>query len=1283
MIAAGTVIAGTAMGALPDWENPEMIGRNKEPGHCTLIPFASIEQALSGDKAASPFFKSLNGNWKFHWAKNPDERPVEFYTPSFDSSKWKIIPVPSNWQLHGYGRALYSNVRYPFKKDPPRVTGEPPENYTAYEMRNPVGSYLTTFTIPESWNGRQVFIHFDGVQSAFYLWINGKQVGYSQGSMTPAEFNITPYLKKGENTLAAEVYRWSDGSYLEDQDFWRISGIYRDVYLFSAPSVHIRDFFVLSDLDKEYRDAALSITADIQNYGDEAVKNYSLEVTLLDNGKPVGMPVLMQETISVKPGTSMVVSAKARVSNPRKWSAETPYLYTVLLILRDSSGAVIEIEQCRFGFRKVEIRDRKLWVNGMPVLLKGVNRHEVDADRGRVMLEESMLADILLMKRHNINTVRTCHYPDTPRWYELCDEYGIYLVDEANIESHGMGYGSESLGHPPEWKKAHVDRVMSMVERDKNHPSIIIWSLGNEAGPGNNFKASAAAIRARDTSRPIHYERMNSIADMDSVMYPSVRWLESAGKSTSKKPFFICEYAHAMGNAIGNLKEYWDVIESHERLIGGCIWDWVDQGLRKKTPTGDRMTGIEDTPAVCAPLRPGEYFAYGGDFGDYPNDNNFCINGVIQPDRQVTPKLLEVKKVYQYIAIKPEDLEKGAVKVRNKYQFTSLKDFNISWTVSEDGTVIQHGTVHGPDTPPGETGILVIPFKQPELKPGAEYLLRIGFLLKDKTSWADKGHEVASAQMRIPWDVPAAPLMKLNNMPPLEVTENPGSYTITGKNFTIVFDRKQGTISTYVYDGKTLLKSDDTAPAGPVFNAWRYPTDNDKALVGGWYQAGLNELSRTVKECTIKGTPGSTVRIQTTAEITGKDDCRFTHNVSWYVLGNGCILMENTVIPHGALPDLPKIGVRMTVPEAYEQLAWYGRGPHENYPDRKTSADIGLYRSTVSEQFVPYIRPQENANKEDTRWLALTDKDGNGLMAIGHPTLSFTALQYAPEDYEGTRHPVDLTPRKESILCLDYRQCGLGGGSCGPGPMSKYLIKPEQCRFVFTLMPLIAGAASPTEQARQTIPIVATPEISRDKKGYVTITCTTPGSRIHLPRKKKTGKGPMRSYIGPFALPDGGTLDVICTAPGMFPSRATTLFGALKIGWRVQYADSVESGEGEARFAIDDDPATYWHTNWTSTREKQPHEIQIDLGKQREMSGLSYLPRQGNQNGRIAEYELYLSTDGKTWGNPVATGTFPNGNARQNVTFEKKHKARYLRLKSLSEVNGEYFTSVAEIDIIP
>lgn len=1268
IIVFSAIVLASSVATPPDWENPAVVGRNKEPGHCTLMPFATAEQAMQGAREASPWFKSLNGDWKFHWVASPEKRPTGFQQTDFDDSQWGTIEVPSCWELKGFGTPIYTNVNYPFHKDPPNVMGNVPADWTKAGEPNPIGSYRTTFSLPSSWNGREVFLHFDGIKSAAYVWINGRQVGYSQGSKTPAEFNVTQYIHPGENLLAVEVYRWSDGSYLEDQDYWRLSGIFRDVYLFAAAKLHIRDFRVTTDLDDDYRDARLNVRCTLHNYADDDAGAHAVELRLFDaDGRPVGESPLASLTVSDLPaGAESRPTIAVDVKGPRLWSCEQPNLYRLLLTLRDASGDVVEVETCRVGFREVEIRDSRLLVNGVPVLLKGVNRHEHDPDRGRSVRMDTMHRDIELMKRFNVNTVRTSHYPNHPAWYDLCDEYGIFVIDEANVESHGMGYGPESLGHDPAWELAHVEREQRMVERDKNHPCVIIWSLGNEAGPGRNFQAARDAIRSIDTTRPIHYERDNDKADIDSAMYPSVDWLDRAGGSDSRKPFVMCEYAHAMGNSVGNLAEYWNVIERHHRLIGGCIWDWVDQGLRRKTADGR------------------EYFAYGGDFGDKPNDGAFCINGMVMPDRRPSPKMWEMKHVYQYVGVEPIDLAAGRVRVRNKYCFTNLDEFEIKWQLTEDGSTIQQAQLPPMSLAPQEHTELTIPLDEVSPKPGAAYYLRVSFHLRKDTLWAEKGHEVAWQQLEMPYRTPPAPLLEAGSPPPMQFEQDNDTITIRGKAFRLVFDRHQATIAELDYANDTLIRADKNVVNGPVLNVFRAPVDNDKYVSNSWFEAGLDKLTRGVERCELDTTDPRALAIRTRVDATGENDCHFASETTWTIFGDGSIHISMHVVPHEAPGVLPRIGMRLVLPPAFSHLTWFGRGPNENYVDRKMAADVGRYTSSVADQFFPYVNTQETGCKTDVRWAALTNDEGRGLLVVADPTMSMTALPFTSQELAKARHPVELPTSHAVVLCIDKSQNGLGGASCGPPPLDKYLLRAIPTSFAFSLRPCPAEERSIAETARRRLPIAPRVDVHRDTDGRVSMESARHDVEIFYSTDGSDPTGGQR-YHGPFDFSDGGTIRAVAIAAGLMAGPITNeTFDLIvpKTQWQVVYVDSEQPGEGEARQAIDGDPNTYWHTRWEGEEPRPPHEIQIDLGSRYTLDGITFLPRQGNDHGRIAEYELYLSDDGRTWNTPVAKGRLPGGAQRQQVIFDTTHAGRFVRIVARSEQHGRPWTSIAEFSVI-
>lgn len=1008
-----------------DWENPAVFGVGKEPPHATLMVFADEQSALRGARQDSEFHRSLNGRWKFHWARRPDDRPQDFYHPEFDDRAWDEIAVPGNWQLQGYDIPIYLNQEYPFRKDPPRIQRD----------FNPVGSYRREFEVPAAWTGRQVFLHFAGVESAFYVWVNGTRVGYSEDSRTPAEFNITRRLRPGKNVLAVEVYRWSDGSYLECQDFWRLSGIFRDVYLFSTPPVHIRDFELTGGLADDYRSGIVRVRAWVRNYGDEAAGPHRVQVRVLDDSLRPARPLCVLEgaTGRMAPGAEAVVGLQAAVPDPRRWSAEEPNLYPVLLVLSDARGRPLEVERGNLGFRRVEVREGKLLVNGARIFVKGVNRHEHDPDTGHYVTPQSMTADIRLMKQSNINTVRTSHYPDDPAWYELCDRYGLYLIDEANIESHGMGYDpAVTLGNNPEWLAAHLDRAQRMVERDKNHPSVIIWSMGNEAGDGVNFEAVSAWMHRRDPTRPVMYERARERPHVDLVtpMYMRIEGLLRYAAQPRTRPLILCEYAHAMGNSVGNLQDYWDVIERENYLQGGCIWDWVDQGLRRTTSDG----------------RP--FFAYGGDFGDLPNDGNFLCNGLVQPDRRPNPHLHEVRKVYQSIKITGADLARGAVRVRNAYDIIGLGSFDIAWELSADGEVVQKGGLPRIALGPGREQVLEIPFSRPDPAPGAEYRLKLSFVLAHAAPWAEPGHVVAWEQFLLPLSAPPPPQPELASMPALRLEETAESVTVAGSDWQAVISRTRGVLTSWEFRGRKLL----AAPLVPNF--WRVPTDNDigngmPVRQGIWRTAGDD---RRLRAFSVEQPQPQLVRAAADFDLpAGKSALRLVYSIS----GDGSIVVESSFRPGMELVDLPRFGMQASVPGTLQNMRWYGRGPQETYRDRKSGAAFGIYSGKVADQVHPYIRPQETGNKTDVRWAALTDEAGEGLLVVGERELNFSAWPYTMRDLERARHTYELPVRNTVTVNIDLDQMGVGGDdSWGARPHPEYTLPAQPYSYRFRLSPI-------------------------------------------------------------------------------------------------------------------------------------------------------------------------------------------------------------------------------------
>lgn len=1080
---AAAIVHPVCADGMEDWQNPALTGVNNLPPHATMVicPDAGTAKGIgpvsNAERVKSPFYLSLNGDWKYHYAANHTGRVDGFWKPAFDDSAWTGIPVPSNVEMQGYGIPIYVNVKYPWawqktKATPPIV----PDN----DPNNTVSSYRRTFQLPKDWDGRRVLMTFDGVNSFFTLWINGEKVGVGKDSRTPVEFDITKFLKSGTNLIAVENFRWCDGSYLEDQDFWRMSGIFRDVYLWSPPDVHIRDFEVKTDFDAQYRDATLKVDVQVENKG-KAAAVAKVDADLFD---PSGKSVATTGAgLDLPVDGEREATVTAEIANPLKWTSETPDLYRLLLTLKDAEGKILEVIPVNVGFRKIEIKDGNLLVNGQRPFIKGVNHQECDPDLGQVFTTGRMLQDILLMKQNNINTVRNSHYPNAPAWYDLCDRYGIYQIDEANIESHGMGYGPESLAKNPAWLDAHMNRTIRMVERDKNHPSVIIWSLGNEAGDGSNFEATSAWIKKRDTSRPVQYEKAKEKPYTDIVcpMYGTIPNIEEYISKPQTRPYILCEYEHAMGNSSGNMWDYWDLIYNKPYLQGGCIWDWVDQSLRQPQ---DRKTREK-----VVPVKPGEktFWAYGGDFGpkNVPSDDNSGCDGLVSPDREPHPSLNEVRHVYQYIHCKPADAAKRTVEVKNLFDFTNPKDVAVlNWRLTGDGKELQSGEMPAPDIAPHSSTQITVPVKPFQPEPGVEYFLDLGFHLKKDLPWAKKGYEIAWDQFKLPDSAPAT-VATLTDFPKLEIKETDSQAVVSGKNFSATFDKKNGALSSLKFEGSELVES----PLRPDF--WRAPTDNDRGrkmqtvqtdsdegrdkkdqygesrkTQGVWHGA---HQDAAVESFTVKPhDSGRAVEISTALKLPAVD-ARWT--TRYTVFGNGEVAVTASFAPQKTdLPELPRLGMQMILPAGFDQITWFGPGPQETYSDRK-DARTGLYTGTVGGQFFEgYSEPGESGNKADVRWAALTNANGAGLLVIGDPLLSVNAMHHTADDLASVKHAFELPRRDFTVLNIDWKQQGLGGDdSWRAWPHAPYMIPCKPQSYSFRLLPF-ASSAKPDQLARTNLP---------------------------------------------------------------------------------------------------------------------------------------------------------------------------------------------------------------------
>jgi len=1016
----------------PEIENPELLGINKEPYHATLMPYANLKEALVAKRHASSLCRTLNGQWKFNWVPRPEQRPVDFYKTDYNVSNWKEIPVPSNWEVHGYGTPFYRNLGYTIKKDFPRVMSEPEKWYTSYKERNPVGSYRREFEVPADWSGRRNFITFDGVDCAFFLWVNGKKVGFSVNSRNAAEFDLTNYLKPGKNMIAVEVYQYSSGTWLEDQDMFRLHGIFRNVTLWSAPQVHIRDFFVKPDLDKAYKDATLDITAKLKNYGDKTGKSQTITAVLFDkDGNEIAKGSASCTPLKANQEEEMQVNMK--ISNPLKWTAETPNLYTV--VVTSSEG---EILSSKIGFRKIEIKGRIFTVNGTPIKLKGVNRHEHWSDVGHAITEEQMIEDLKTIKQGNCNHIRTSHYSDDPRWYELCDEWGIWLVAEANVECHG--YDSR-FDNEPTIKSAIIDRNVANIENFKNSPSVIIWSLGNECGWGAtpNFVAAMNAVKALDPSRPIHYERFgvgkNNPADLDGRMYGTAQdYARTAQDKTLTKPFYICEFVHAMFNSMGSLDEYAEVFDNNPEILGGAIWEYQDQALWNKRD----------------PNRP--ILAYGGGFGEAPNDHYFIHKGVVSYDRATTgnsvkPHFPEMKKAFQWIDTELTDPILGTISIRNKFQFISLSSFDGFWSITENGIEISNGKINlGRPIYARTTGRANIPYQVANPKAGAEYFIRISYRQKENTLWAEKGYEVATAQFKLPINTPKIVFTKTTQQ--VKLVQNEQMATVSGKDFSLSFDKKTGFIHQLVKKGTNMI----TANGAPKLHLWRAPhrTDDDWAY-RQWEKFGVTTLKYKPVEIKAMVINNTTVEIISTTKAEGKEGFAVLHTATYTINGDGAIKVDNQVKFVGLPINLAKIGVRLLLDKKLDMLTFFGRGPFENYSDRKSAAEVGVYTIGVNQQY-EYEKPMERGNHEEVRWSQLSGKGMPSLMIKADEKLmQVAALPHTDEQMTPVEYKIDLPASSATVLSISTKTLGVGSNSCGPQPLEKFKVAAQDTSFTYTI----------------------------------------------------------------------------------------------------------------------------------------------------------------------------------------------------------------------------------------
>ena len=1340
-----------------EWESPEALALNKLQPRAYAFSFSTVKDALGvlPDRGAS--YKNLDGKWFFHWAATPDERPKDFFKTDFNIAEWDKVDVPGCWNVQGiqkdgsmkWGVPIYTNQKVIFQHqvavDDWRggVMREPTnKDWTTFKYRNEVGSYRRTFIWPVTWRKRRVFLNFDGVDSFFYLWINGHYVGFSKNSRNTATFDITQYLdtKAPEQVIAVEVYRNSDGSFLEAQDMFRLPGIIRSVYLTSTPLVTLTDLVVRTkELNNDA--ATISVETEVRNYGTKAAKGLTVEYKV--------WPVeLYGDKTSDAPIATLVadgLTSEIPLEGIQPWSAELPQRYVLTAELRDKKGRSLDVRSTYFGVRTVEIREtpaeedefglagRYFYVNHKPVKLKGVNRHETNPWRGHAITHEQMEQEVFLMKRGNINHVRNSHYANDPYWYYLCDKYGIYLEDEANIESHEYYYGDASLSHPAEWQAAHVARNIEMVRAHVNAPSIVIWSLGNEAGPGKNFVAAYEAIKKVDTSRPVQYERNNDIVDMGSNQYPSVGWVQFAAKGGKgpKYPFHISEYAHSMGNAGGNLIDFWQAIETSNFICGGAIWDWVDQAImtRGQAPQFNVESLMVNGPSTLN-IAKGEYFAYGGDFGDLPNDGMFCMNGVMLPDLSPKPEYFDVKHVYQNVGVEVDsvfalkDRKIVRLKITNKNYFVPLDYVDINVVLVRDGFDIANSTTNVDAASgmipiaPRSFGHLSLPIHFKDENPNAHsYDVRVEFLLKQDMPWAKKGYVQMSEQLNIWNATETLPVYAAAEEGGTAITKTGGSGTLTleGSNWAVTFDNLKGTIKSMKADGQDLIEED----CGPVIDALRAPVDNDNWYYQSWYRNGLHNLQHSVQASNIYTRKDGAVVLNYTVESRGYKgqiqggssgrftivdngepaDFAFTSNIVWTVYPDGTIENESAITGSDAKAILPRLGYLVKLPTRFEdkgaKLAYFGCGPQNNYADRKSGMFKAVYESTVGEQFVNFPKPQSMGNREDVEWLALTDESGNGIV-FGALTgaMCTSALPWSDLQLTCAAHPNELPVSDHVYVHLDAKVTGLGGSSCGQGgPLEPDRVYAAANTFGFFIRPTatsdikaIAAASYPVGHGGD-LPIA----ITRDSKGEVKIVNNKfSGENISYvvqpatakPLTAKQLKARAKVYAGePIDMRGGGTITIWHTeTPDV---RITRTFDKVEfVPVTVLACSSEEPGENASNL-VDGKPESIWHTAYGVTVTKYPHTVDFDCGEMKTIKGFTYLPRQdGSANGTIKGYRIQLSQDGKTWSDGVAEGEFERGAALKRITFAKPARARYVRFTALSSQNGLDFASGAEMGVL-
>lgn len=1263
-----------------EWDDPLKTSVNRETAHTLALPMASEADVVQNDMTLSPYFLSLNGKWKFQWVGNPNSAKTDWCAKDFNDAAWTDIDVPSSWQVWGlhnnknWDKPLYCNTQYPFEynKSTFSVMAERPGWFTYNSsMPNPVGTYRKTFTMNADWlTGRDVFVRFNSVGHGYYLWVNGQRVGYSEDSYLPSEFNITQYLVEGENTIALQVYRFTSGSFLECQDYWRLTGIHRSCFIYGAPKVRISDYFFTTDLDATYTNAKANVKVWVASPNpSQGGANLIAKAKILDNGTVIATT---SATVPSEGLGEASVSLNMDVTAPLLWSAETPNLYDLILTLEDANGNIIDIRGSKVGFREVAIRnDGALTINGKRMVFHGVNRHDFSPINGRAITPEEIEGDIKTMKRLNINAIRTSHYPNDPVFYDLCDKYGMYVLAEANVECHGnWGLSSES-----KFKNAMVERSQNHIRWMRNHVCIFMWSFGNECGGGNNFQAVASAVKQLDKTRLTHYEGNSDYADVSSSMYGSydnINWIGSSRQGkTGQKPHIQCENSHSMGNSMGNVRDMFDLYEKYTCLTGEFIWDFKDQGLLTKSSSGK------------------EYWAYGGDFGDNPNSGNFCINGLVHPDWSLTSKSYNTKKVYQPLEWHAVSGKSNQFQMKNKLAFLSSTTYDISYeVVDEDGNILAQGIIDK-EVKAGNSATITIDdltSSLSSLTSDKEAFIKFTAKQKENTLWADAGYVVAEEKLPIQTaKKPMKDLSTLATLPALTVDDGSTVINVTGANFKATFNKSQGTLSGYTLDGQQLVSK----PL--LLNAFRLPTDNDGNQSGSWDNMGLSKL--TVKgngaEIT-KSDDSRTITINMSSTFTGKNGTKFDVNHCFIVCADGTIMVSSLIRPANTGVIIPKLGFRLEMPKEMEQLTWFGRGPWDSYRDRKEACLPAIYESTVTDQYEEYILPQEHGTKQEVRWMSLTDTNGTGLLFAAPDQMAASAVHFRPEDNytdrnSRSKHTYQFKTCATSVVSLDAVTRGLGNASCGPEVLDKYELRSANTPFRFMIIPVQASNLSPitshlSQLARVDMPVSQPVSCERQDNGSIKMSTTTKGATIWY----SINGGEFKKYTTAVQNNDACTIKTYSTADGLMPSATVSYSFDMfinKSGWKLVSVDS-QHGGNEAKLAFDGKANTFWHTEYQGSEPSCPHTLVVNMGTSYRVKAFTYLSRQdGTQNGMIKEYDVYLSTDGKTWGQPVVSGEFKNTSSLQVAKLKKVTTGRYLKLVAKSEINGKAWSSAAEIGI--